>query len=56
MACEVAYDIDSFAGFGGSLESVVKPPWMQGVTQMRQSMTFDIHIEARVLHTSKDPE
>ena len=56
VACDVAYDIDSFVGFSDDPAFAKKGLWMQPVSQMRQNMTTDVHIETRVFHTSDDPE
>ena len=56
VACDVPYDIDSFVGFGDDPAFAKKGLWIQPMSQMRQNMTADIHIETRVFHTSDDPE
>ena len=56
VASDVAYDIDSFVGFGSSLGMARKGLWVQPVSQMRQNMTADVHIETTVFHISEDIE
>ncbi len=56
MVCDLAYDFDSFIGFGDTPEFAKKGFWVQPVSQMRQNMTADVHIETRTFHTSDNPE
>lgn len=56
VEAKVAFDIDSFLGFGSSLALARKEIWCQFVPQMRQNMTVDVHIDTEVYHTGDDPE
>ena len=56
IASDVAYDVDSFVGFARSPAIAKKGLWVQPVSQMRQNMTADVHIETHVFHTGDDPE
>ena len=55
-AVDVAYDVDNFQGFGDSPALAKKGLWVQPVSQMRQNMTADDHIETNVFHTTEDVE
>ena len=55
VEAKVAFDVDSFLGFG-TLSMARKGIWCQFVPQMRQNMSSDVHLETRVYHTDEDPE
>ena len=56
VAPQVAFDVDSFLGFGNSLAIARKGIWYQFVPQMRQNIVADNHLETRAFHTSDDPK
>ena len=53
---KVAYDIDSFLGFGSSLAMARQGLWYQPAPQMRQNITADNHLKTSHFKSSPDPD
>lgn len=56
VEAKIAYDVDSFLGFGTSLAMARKGVWCQFVPQMRQNIVADVHVQTTAFHTGDDPE
>lgn len=53
---KVAFDVDSYLGFGNSLAMARKGVWCQFVPQMRQNMTANVHVETHTYTTDDDSD
>lgn len=56
VPAQIAFDVDSFLGFGTSLAMAKKGIWCLPVPQMRQNLVADNHVETRAFHDSGDPD